>query len=41
VFQRAYVAAAADPDRWAAFRRTFLDVDEAGYQRAVSAGQPA
>ena len=41
VFQRRYVAAAADPDRWAAFRTEFLDVDEAGYQQAVAAGQAA
>ena len=36
-FQRTYVQAAADPERWAAFRTEFLDVDEAGYQRAVAA----
>jgi glutaconate CoA-transferase subunit A len=36
-FQRAYVQAAADPERWAAFRTEFLDVDEAGYQQAVAA----
>jgi glutaconate CoA-transferase subunit A len=36
-FQRRYVDAAADQERWAAFRKEFLDVDEAGYQRAVAA----
>jgi len=36
-FQRAYVQAAADPERWAAFRTEFLDVDEAGYQQAAAA----
>ena len=36
-FQRHYVDAAGDPDTWAAFRRTFLDVTEADYQQAVSA----
>lgn len=40
-FQRKYVAAAADPDLWAAFRTEFLDVDEAGYQQAVAARQEA
>ena len=34
-FQREYVAAAGDPDAWAAFRARFLDVDEAGYQAAT------
>jgi glutaconate CoA-transferase subunit A len=34
-FQKEYVAAAGDPDAWAAFRQRFLDVDEAGYQMAV------
>jgi glutaconate CoA-transferase subunit A len=33
-FQKAYVAAAGEPDAWAAFHRRFLEVDEAGYQRA-------
>ena len=33
-FQKEYVAAAGDPDAWAAFRARFLDVDEAGYQSA-------
>jgi glutaconate CoA-transferase, subunit A len=36
-FQRGYVDAAGDPDRWAAFRRMFLEVSEAGYQQAVAA----
>ncbi len=36
-FQRAYVDAARDPDRWAAFRARYLEVDEAGYQAAVAA----
>ena len=34
-FQREYVAAAGDPDAWAAFRQRFLDVDESGYQAAT------
>jgi glutaconate CoA-transferase subunit A len=34
-FQKAYVSAAGDPDLWAAFRRRYLDVDEAGYQSAT------
>jgi glutaconate CoA-transferase subunit A len=34
-FQKEYVAAAGDPDRWAAFRERFLAVDEAGYQAAT------
>jgi len=34
-FQREYAAAAADADRWSAFRRRYLDVDETGYQAAV------
>jgi glutaconate CoA-transferase, subunit A len=33
-FQKAYVAAAGDPDLWAAFTQRYLDVDEAGYQTA-------
>jgi glutaconate CoA-transferase subunit A len=33
-FQKAYVAAAGDPDLWAAFRQRYLDVDETGYQTA-------
>ena len=36
-FQRAYVAAAGDPDRWAVFSDRFLTDSEAGYQRAVAA----
>jgi glutaconate CoA-transferase subunit A len=35
-FQRAYVAAAADPASWSAFSRRFLDGDEAAYQRAIA-----
>jgi len=34
-FQREYVAAAGDPDAWAAFHERFLSVDEAGYQAAT------
>jgi len=34
-FQRAYVAAAADPEAWADFDRRFLQVDDAGYGAAV------
>jgi glutaconate CoA-transferase subunit A len=36
-FQKAYVAAAGDPDLWAAFRQRYLDVDETGYQTARGA----
>jgi glutaconate CoA-transferase subunit A len=36
-FQRAYAAAAADPEAWEAFRQRFLSGDEAAYQQAVSA----
>jgi glutaconate CoA-transferase subunit A len=36
-FQRRYVAAAKDPDRWARFAATYLDGDEAAYQAAVAA----
>lgn len=36
-FQRAYAAAAADPEAWEAFRLRFLAGDEAAYQQAVSA----
>jgi glutaconate CoA-transferase, subunit A len=39
-FQREYVATAADPEKWDAFRATYLDVDEADYQRAVRARTP-
>jgi glutaconate CoA-transferase subunit A len=35
-FQKEYVAAAGDPDRWAAFRATYLDVDETAYQQATA-----
>ncbi|MGV9778456.1 CoA transferase subunit A [Streptosporangium sp. NPDC003464] len=34
-FQRAYVAAAADPQAWKAFRERYLSGDEASYQEAV------
>lgn len=34
-FQREYVATAGDEDEWLAFKARYLDVDEAGYQRAV------
>ncbi len=42
-FQKEYVAAAGDPDAWAAFRERFLAVDEGGYQTAVreAAGERA
>jgi glutaconate CoA-transferase subunit A len=40
-FQREYVAASADPRRWAEFRRRYLDVDEAGYQKAVRESRAA
>ncbi len=35
-FQREYVAAAGDPDAWAAFTERYLAVDEVGYQAAVT-----
>lgn len=35
-FQRAYVEAAADPERWAEFSARFLESDEAGYQAAIA-----
>ncbi len=35
-FQRAYAAAAADDDEWAAFEQRFLSGDEAAYQAAVA-----
>jgi glutaconate CoA-transferase subunit A len=38
-FQKAYVEAAADPERWAAFRARYLELDEAGYQAAVAAAR--
>jgi acyl CoA:acetate/3-ketoacid CoA transferase alpha subunit len=34
-FQKAYVAAAGDPEAWAAFVQRYLAVDESGYQAAV------
>ncbi|ACZ85049.1 CoA transferase subunit A [Streptosporangium roseum] len=34
-FQRAYVAAASDPEAWKAFRKRYLSGDEAAYQEAV------
>jgi glutaconate CoA-transferase subunit A len=34
-FQKEYVAAAGDPEAWAAFRSRFLEVDEDGYQAAA------
>jgi len=34
-FQREYAAAAADPAEWDRFRATYLDGDEADYQKAV------
>jgi glutaconate CoA-transferase, subunit A len=40
-FQRSYVAAAADPDLWAAFVGRYLDVSEADYQTAISEGGAA
>ena len=36
-FQRFYVECAKEPDKWSTFRRRFLDVDEATYQREVDA----
>ena len=35
-FQKEYVAAAGDPDAWAAFSRRYLEVAEDGYQAAVT-----
>jgi len=35
-FQREYVAAAGDPEAWAAFTERYLAVDEVGYQAAVT-----
>jgi glutaconate CoA-transferase subunit A len=37
-FQRAYVKAARDPERWNAFKAHYLDLDEPGYQAAIAAG---
>jgi glutaconate CoA-transferase subunit A len=34
-FQKAYVAAAGDPDQWASFVERYLAVEEPGYQSAV------
>lgn len=39
-FQREYVAAAPDPARWAEFFSTYLEGDEATYQRAIAARPP-
>ena len=36
-FQREYAGAAGDAAAWAAFRTSYLDTDEAGYQEAVAA----
>jgi glutaconate CoA-transferase subunit A len=36
-FQREYASAAAEPSAWAAFRASYLDQDEDGYQLAVAA----
>jgi len=36
-FQKAYAAAAADPDAWSAFGRRYLEGTEADYQQAVRA----
>ncbi|MCR8895826.1 acyl CoA--acetate/3-ketoacid CoA transferase subunit alpha [Gordonia sp. GONU] len=38
-FQQFYVASAKEPDTWEAFSRRFLQVDEATYQREVTAWQ--
>ncbi|MCW2501961.1 MAG: coenzyme transferase [Actinomycetia bacterium] len=35
-FQREYAASASSPDAWERFRGRYLDVDEPGYQEAVS-----
>lgn len=40
-FQKAYAAAAANPDDWAAFRQQFLGGGEADYQAAVNDWQAA
>jgi glutaconate CoA-transferase subunit A len=37
-FQRAYAAAAADPEAWATFHARYLSGTEDAYQRAVAAG---
>ncbi|HYJ23326.1 MAG TPA: CoA-transferase [Solirubrobacterales bacterium] len=36
-FQRSYVEAAGSPERWAEFSARYLEVDERGYQEAVTA----
>jgi len=36
-FQKAYAAAAADPETWTAFTERYLSVSESDYQRAVAA----
>jgi acyl CoA:acetate/3-ketoacid CoA transferase alpha subunit len=38
-FQRLYVQAATDPEKWASFRDRFLSGDEAAYQQAVRTWQ--
>jgi glutaconate CoA-transferase, subunit A len=40
-FQKSYVAAAGDPEAWAAFARQYLEVDEADYQAATTPYQAA
>ena len=35
-FQAEYAKAAADAEAWSSFRIRYLDVDEAGYRRAVA-----
>jgi glutaconate CoA-transferase subunit A len=41
-FQKEYVAAAKDPEAWATFSATYLDVaDEAAYQAAVAKARAA
>jgi glutaconate CoA-transferase, subunit A len=40
-FQKSYVAAAGDPEAWAAFSRQYLEVDEAAYQAATTPYQAA
>jgi glutaconate CoA-transferase subunit A len=37
-FQKEYVAAASDPDQWAAFAQRYLEVTEDDYQTATGAG---
>jgi glutaconate CoA-transferase subunit A len=34
-FQKRYAAAAADPEEWRRFTQTYLEQDEAAYQKAV------